>query len=226
MRFPHTPYFSYSPNIDKISGLEKVQGLYLDGSSFIRKPTILTIKMDGSNVCLETDSVKVRNGLCAEHPSFDYLKAIHAEKIKKKLKSNLKIFGEWLYAKHSIHYTEDLALDDYLQVFQVYDIKRKVFWGWDDVQWICDKFGLSTVPELCEVHANTAYELKNIITEIGGDVINSGHEGVVLRTDEECMGIGPYNVLKNAVKYVRPNHVSSEVHWMAQKQVRNNLRPD
>ena len=73
-----------------------------------------------------------RNGDRADHPSFGPLKAYHAQ-IRRIIPEQTILFGEWLFARHSIPYVGPLALPHHFLVFDVYDQREQLFWGWHEV---------------------------------------------------------------------------------------------
>jgi hypothetical protein len=176
--------------------------------------------MDGSNVVLTKKNVAARNGLCADHRSFDMLKAEHSQKTSL-IPEDVEIFGEWLYAKHSIHYTGKNALTSYLQIFHVYDIKNRCFLGWDQVKDICAKMGYPTVPILAEnkIYASE-WEFTADLTRMAKAVIGCGHEGIVVRPAAP-FHYGHFET--HTGKYVRPNHVQTEEHWKDQVITKNEV---
>lgn len=209
-KYPTTFYLPNSPippehTKDKGDGrLSKVDG-------------VITIKMDGSNVKLTSDFVAARNGSSAEHKSFDLLKALHVN-FKELIPKNIDVFGEWLYAKHSIHYD---GLDSYLQIFGVYNIDTHMFGSWDDVISMSKKLELNTVPVIKFTSPqDNEYVFLNKIKKIGEEVISKGHEGIVVRNR---FGYHFSQHSENVMKFVRENHVQTDKHWSSGKIIRNLL---
>lgn len=216
IKYPHTPYWPYSPSVDE-KDIKDCD--YLDPKDFINKPLVATIKMDGSNVMLTTRKVAARNGYDATHKSFDMVKSLHAP-IRDMIPFNVEIFGEWLYAKHSIHYAKDLKLDSLLYIFGIYDRNTQMWAGWDEVRKYAKKLGFPTVPVVKEFIPTDVSMVIKEINSLGKSVCENGHEGIVVRS------IYPYHwsdFRKNLTKYVRPNHVQTDTHWSHQKIVRNEV---
>ncbi len=210
-KYPTTYYFdfSYIPS-NHTRDLGRTENL-------LNVPIVFTTKMDGSNVCLHSTFVAARNGLSAEHIRFDLLKAMHS-KIKHEIPSNIIIFGEWLYAKHSIHYTN---LSDYLQLFAVYDTITHQFFEWEQVESWAEKLRCTTVPVLKKTKISNKFELIAVIKSINDYVINKGGEGIVVRNSF------PFHISKfseNVMKMVRVNHVQTDVHWSSQIVIKNKLK--
>jgi len=174
---------------------------------------IITEKMDGSNCSLTNKKVAARNGFDAPHISFDYIKSMHSQ-VSEKIPEDIVVFGEWLYAKHSIHYKE---LSGYFQVFAVY---QNGHWlSWNDVEKISGEIGFPVVSHSLPVTFHDTRELIEYITQYSENVIKNGGEGTVTRI------AGGFSDFKGSVaKYVRKNHVQTSEHWSKQKLVRNKLR--
>lgn len=210
-KYPSTSYLPFSENIiAKRVTSNPIANL----NDFIGHPIVITMKMDGSNVVMTNHHVAARNGYDAVHKSFDYLKAIHAS-LMHLIPDDIEIFGEWLYAKHSIRYTN---LSSLLQIFGVYDIKRRVFLGWDDVKKYSKLIGYPTTEVIDTKTFDNIHILTSEITRIAKRKISEGNEGVVIRS------IYPFHFGQfptYVAKYVRPNHVQTNVHWQNQKIVRN-----
>ena len=214
IKYPSTQYLPDSPGQDKGQTLQ-------DLKPFLEIPTILTVKMDGSNVCLTRAGVAARNGDRADHPSFGLLKeraVIYCPKIPE----GLQIFGEWLLARHSIPYEGDMAVRNYLQLFSVYDNERELFLGWDEVVRWAAILEVPTVPVVGEYIFKNEGEARRTIISAATDVIDAGHEGVVLRTiypfhygmfeGYDTKNKSVWHVVPLA-KYVRADHLQTDGNW-------------
>ena len=212
-KYPKTRYLSFSPSKDNIDVHET--GLF-DMNNFINKDLIITTKMDGSNLQMSQERLAARNGKYANHKSFDLAKVLYNE-IGYKIPNDFIIFGEWLYAKHSIHYDD---LISYFQVFAVYDKSYNIYLNWQDVEKLSDNLKLSTVQKLGSIKSNVLTEIEQLITEFGENYINQeGGEGIVVRNSNS---FSDFN--NNVAKYVRKNHVTTDEHWTQQKLIRNILK--
>lgn len=211
MKYPKTKYVGFSPSKDNTD--VKECGLF-NLSNFINKPLIITAKLDGSNCLLDCNHVAARNGRIANHLSFDIIKSMHSG-FKDKIPENLIIFGENLYAKHSIYYND---LESYLYIFAIYDTIKMSWSSWDDVKKLASDIKVPTVPEISKLQLSNINDLTNVITEFGNQYISSGGEGIVIRNASEFLDFG-----NNVAKYVRKNHVNTEQHWSQQKIIRNSL---
>lgn len=214
IKYPTTRYFSFSPGKDNLRIKEDI-----DLSLLVDVPLIVTVKMDGSNAKVTNKYVAARNGSQANHSSFDMLKAIHPS-LKNMIPDNLILFGEWLYAKHSIHYKNDITLNSLYQVFGIYDKENKIWFSWRRVEAFCKKNGFHLVPIIAEIQEDVEWKLVNKICELAENVIAKGHEGIVVRSAYP-FHYGQFEQLVG--KYVRANHVQTDKHWMHQKMIRNEV---
>lgn len=214
-KYPSTLYFPFSPGVDELDisehGFAKLE-------NFVNVPVYVTIKMDGSNVVLRQNTIAARNGDSALHGSYDALKAYHAG-VGDLIPSHIQLFGEWLYAKHSIHYID---LDAHLQLFRAYDTKTEMFLGLSELQYYADLIGATVVPRIGEIFIfKKEYEAVNQLTKMAEDVITQGHEGIVVSS------VFPFHYgqfSQRVAKYVRPNHVTTSKHWSKNNIIKNKLK--
>lgn len=113
---------------------------YLD--VFRKKELILTEKLDGQNLCFNKHGVFARSHAApTEHP-WDKTMVMAWNFIKKDL-GDLELFGESMYAVHSIEYKQ---LADH---FYLFGIRQNGMWlSWEEVKWWAELFEMSTVPEI------------------------------------------------------------------------------
>ena len=218
IKYPHTPYLTISPGFD----LDDVREMtVLNSSAFLGMPIVITRKMDGSNIFFDSEKIAARNGHDATHASFDMAKSLHAV-IREFIPEHIQIFCEWLYAKHSIHYTGDLVLNNYCHVFAVYNRNTHEFLSWHDVKKFAIILGIPTVPVVStEKRFDNRKEFDKEVYTLGWYAIKSGHEGVVVRN---AHSFHHSTFWQNVGKFVRPNHVSTSKHWMNEKITRNEVR--
>jgi len=214
-KYPRTPYLMITRTADPIDRI-------VDGKDLLGKSLAFTIKYDGSNVTLCKNGCGARNGYHADHESFDLLKAIQGQ-LGYLLPENVQLFGEWLYAKHSIHYTGDLALDDYLKIFAGLKIagEHKNFMSCEQLDQMCKEFRLAQVKARYWQVFHSLEDLYNAARMIFDEVVDEGHEGIVIRNVQEF----PYEEFdKNVVKMVRENHVQTDEHWRHTKIIKNEVK--
>lgn len=211
-KYPRTPHLPQSPGGTRDD--RRLENL----DTFKNRHLKVTEKMDGSNVCLQSNACYARShSQPPHHPSFDLFKAFHAQ-VQSKLPTGHQFFGEWLYAKHSIHYTR---LKAYFMLFGVRDTNKMLWASWSEVELWADELCVPTVPLLYEVLPGTS--VSAVIETLSVDSRSrSGdeREGFVIRwadefwDDEFGMAVG---------KWVRKDHVQTPYHWKNLEIVRNRL---
>ena len=212
-KYPRTYHLPWSPGRccdDKV--LESAEHL-------LERPLVITEKLDGGNCCLTRGGVYARtHGSEANHPAFAPIKAIWAS-IRYDIPEGWSIFGEAIYAKHSIHYK---SLPSHFLVFGVRMDLDKDWLSWDQVNEIAQLLNLHTVPELWHGEVESVRELKDIIKTLvarGSACGGTDIEGVVVR---DAMHFFDF---KSAVaKWVRAGHIQTDEHWMTQEIVPNLIR--
>jgi hypothetical protein len=178
-----------------------------------------TEKLDGENTCLSELGVFARSHAApTRHTWADHLK-VKQSLIANDLKSmNLEIFGENLYAQHSIIYPK---LDAHFYVFGVRILDKWL--SWEETKWYAEMFDFPVAPELGfqlttdpELIKQEVLRLSNEESVFGSLQNNTNplrpctREGLVTRNIEE------YDVdtfAKNVYKFVRKDHVQTDVHW-------------
>ena len=109
-KYPRTPHLFGSKGTDDDKHLGEAES-----KAFIADESLIAEeKIDGTNVGIHfTDSGKMtlqcRGHLITEgmHPQYDLLKqwaAVKRHVLEQRLESRFILFGEWVYARHSIHY--------------------------------------------------------------------------------------------------------------------------
>lgn len=204
-KYPRTMHFPFSPgakNDDRIIAsdyMKRIRGRNL----------IYTEKLDGENCCITRDGVYARS-----HAVFNKNEwASHLWAIQATIKNDLyglQIFGENMYAIHSIEYDK---LPEYFFVFAIRD--GDLWYSWDEVKYFAQHYRFSIVPQYeFDGIPETGREMESLILTLMKEP-HFGHicEGIVVRdadffTLKDRSDFG-YNVLK----YVRKNHVQTDKHW-------------
>ena len=212
-KYPRTAHLPWSPG-----GTSDDRRL-TDVSSLLNVGLVLTEKMDGSNVCLEAGACYARSHATSpKHPSFDAFKAFHAG-VSHLIPENFQVFGEWLYALHSIKYS---ALPSYFLAFGVRDMKTMTWGSWSEVEMWAAELGVKTAPLLCQTAVGREDALQSLTTSLSKAPSACGgqREGVVVRVStsfaDDAFG-------SSVAKWVRKNHVQSGDHWKNQVIVKNGL---
>ena len=213
-KYPRTPHLPWSPggtNDDK--RIDTIDG-------FLNNRIIITEKLDGSNVCLESDACYSRSHSGPPtHDSFDQFKALHAS-LRWSLPDYAQIFGEWCFALHSIKYS---ALSHYLNIFAIREKEKKFWYSWDNVQEIADTLGIPTVPVIFDGVVSSEKELKELTEDLAyhTSVYGDTREGLVIRLHES---FDDNKFSKSISKWVRANHVQTTEHWKDQEITKNELK--
>lgn len=183
---------------------------------------IHTEKMDGENTCLSPLGVFARSHAAPTlHPWADHLKIKHSMMVHDLKENNLEIFGENLYALHSIIYPK---LEAHFYVFGVRILDKWL--SWEETKWYASMFDLPVVPELLIQGTSDTDLIKKTVLDICstesvfGSIQNNTNpplvctrEGIVSRNVEEY---AVEDFVENVFKYVRKDHVQTDVHWSKQ----------
>ena len=180
-KYPRIPHLPWSP------GGTRDDRRLASVASLLNQELVISEKMDGSNVCLESQNVFARSHSGApKHPSFDALKALHSG-VKHLIPDGVQVFCEWCYAKHSIAYSN---LPNYLLVFGVRylpplsthplikEMAGNDWLQWDEVEAWAEELGVKTVPVLDHIRVPTKEDLKEHIEAL---YAWTQREGVVVR---------------------------------------------
>lgn len=203
-KYPRTWHLACSP------GKHRDDRQHDDDSHLVGVEVVITEKLDGSGVSLHADGVFARSKVGPpNHPSFDALKALHAQ-LSWKIDGHLGVFGEWCHAVHAITYPK-LPPDSELYVFGVRDERTQEWWSFDDVTEYANMLGLPTAPVLWRGTFDTVRELTDTVLRFSQEPSEFGpdREGVVVRT---TAGFHTDEFTNHVAKWVRPNHVAGE-HW-------------
>lgn len=218
---------------------------------FVGIPLVITEKIDGGNCLLVSDidnPVRARNGSTPE----DTMKPLYRDdglywkqEVNQKLPDRLQVFGEWVYAKHSIHYgcdcetkcddvgpslSELTGINDeraYFQVFGVYDTKLNLWLSWPETERVAERLGFPTTPVLYEESKSdeatfeSETEARRKLLDYAHDVVSKGGEGIVIRS-KYPFHYGQFEYRLG--KYVRENHVDDdEDHWKHKEKIINQI---
>lgn len=204
VKYPRTCHLPWSDGMtsdDKmIKSLDAFQG----------RRIIVTEKMDGENTTMTRNKCYARSIDSGRHDSRSMVKSQWAD-IRHDIPENWRVCGENMYAKHSIHYTN---LKSYFLGFSV--------WRYNNV---CMDWGNTSVwlRLLNITPVNVLYDGifdESILISMAKGLNTSEVEGYVVRVYDE---VEYDNFGKEFAKYVRPNHVNTDKHWMNQQITPNIL---
>ena len=211
----HLPWSAGKSSDDKVA---------ISVESLLNIPIIITEKLDGSNSSIEHDGCFARtHAATPTHASFDTLKALHAA-VKHLIPPDVQLFGENVYAKHSIEYSE---LPGYFMLFGVrnlnYTMDLADWASWEEVEIWAQEIGVPTVPVLFRGQVSSAQELQKLTESfmIKPSCCGGIREGVVVRI---ATGFDDADFSKYVQKAVRANHVQTSDHWAHQTIVKNKLK--
>lgn len=218
-KYGRTYHYDYSPGTTSDDRINR------DWWPHMKKmeKTVDTEKLDGENRCLNGVGIFARSHAApTTNPWATHLKPKY-DMIKNDLKEgNIELFGEDIYAIHSIIYPN---IKEHFYLFGVRILDK--WMSWDEVKWYADIFDFPTVPEISidDVGLVTESEVKNRVivesalpSEFGSfqalaksEMGNAcSKEGIVTRNFDE------FDVElqhENLFKYVRKGHVSTDEHW-------------
>lgn len=229
IKYPRTPHLFGSKGTDDDKHLCESKSLaFLADDSLIVEE-----KIDGTNVGLHFSKegelvLQCRGHLITEgmHPQYDLFKqwaAVKRPLLEDRLSDRYILFGEWVYAMHSVHYQQ---LPHYFFEFDIYDKQLATFISLERRLTILDGAGVPTVPvvhkgsvsreQLSKLIGPSSYgsQFENPLTHRTDDLM----EGLYLRTEAN-------NAVTGRAKVVRPEFVEKikqSTHWQ-HKEMKPNL---
>jgi hypothetical protein len=230
IKYPRTPHLFGSKGTDDDKHLDEAESkaFISDGSLIVEE------KLDGTNVGIHFSEsgekvLQCRGHLITEgmHPQYDLFKqwaAVKRHVLEQRLENRFILFGEWVYARHSIHYR---SLPHYFFEFDIYDKQQEAFLDLEQRLALLEGTGVQTVPVL-----HTGPISRSDLEELIGPSRFDSHfenpftkrtdnlmEGLYLRIEAEGIVFG-------RAKFVRPEFVEKvkqSTHWQHQPMVPNQL---
>lgn len=210
-KYGRTYHYPFSPGT---TSDDRISHLYWDDMSVI-KQVVHTEKLDGENSCLNKYGVFARSHAAPTvHPWARHLQQ-KWELIKHDL-GDLEIFGENLYAVHSIKY---INLTEH---FFVFGVRIHNQWlSWEETKFYAAMLDFSTVPEIkTAIPTNEEEFRKEVLSFVSHQSVFGSEdvytksactmEGLVTRNTE---GYSVDAFKNNVFKYVRKGHVKTDEHW-------------
>jgi hypothetical protein len=230
IKYPRTPHLFGSKGTDDDKHLGRKES-----EAFIADPSLIVEeKIDGTNVGIHFNSrgrmvLQCRGHEITEgmHPQYDLFKqwtSVKRPVLEAMLGRQFILYGEWLYAKHSVHYRK---LPHYFFEFDIYNKDAEQFLDFDARLRMLVGTGLRTVPV---VHRGRA-TVDQTGSLIGPSAFDSAFENPVTGDKDHLME-GLYlrteaaGRVKGRAKMVRPEFVEKvkqSEHWQYQKMVPNLL---
>tara|TARA_R110000796_G_scaffold248124_2_gene374558 strand:- start:13800 stop:14516 length:717 start_codon:yes stop_codon:yes gene_type:complete len=218
-KYGRTYHYDFSPGT---TSDDRINRDWYDHIKRMEK-TIDTEKMDGENRCLNGMGMFARSHAApTTNPWATHLKPKY-DMIKNDLKEgDIEIFGEDIYAVHSITYPN---IKEHFYVFGVRILDK--WMSWEEVEWYASIFDFPTVPitSMDVVEKLSKREIENRIKHESELPSTFGSYQVVGRDEwgEECTKEGivtrnydEFDVQlqhENIFKYVRKGHVKTDEHW-------------
>ena len=229
-KYPRTPHLFGSKGTDDDKHLGREES-----EAFIDVPSLIVEeKLDGTNVgihfaasgrkVLQCRGHEITEGM---HPQYDLFKqwtAVKRPMFEAMLGTRFILYGEWLYAKHSVHYRN---LPHYFLEFDIYDKEEEQFLGLEARLQMLHGTGLHTVPAMHRGRV-TADQLQSLIGPSAFDSafdnpttgqIDNLMEGLYVRIEANGRVTGRANLVR--AEFVE--RVKQSEHWQHQKMVPNKL---
>ena len=230
VKYPRTPHLAGSAGTvdDRHLDERETEKVLADSSLIIEE------KLDGTNVGLHFTSVgkmvlqcrghQITEGMHPQYGLFKQWAVVKRPVLEGRLADRHILFGEWLYARHSVHYRR---LPHYFFEFDIYDKNKAAFLDLDDRLRLLEGSGIPTVPV---IHRGSISR-KDLARLIGPSQFDSLFqnpltggtdnlmEGLYLRAEAD-------GVVTRRAKFVRPEFVEKvkrSAHWQQQVMVPNRL---
>jgi RNA ligase len=231
VKYPRTPHLFGSKGTDDDKHMSEEESVEFIADTSL----IVEEKIDGTNVGIHFTSVgqmvlQCRGHLITQgmHPQYDLFKQWTAVKrgiFEERLEDRYILFGEWVYARHSVHYRQ---LPHYFFEFDIYDKDEETFLSLEQRLTLLEGAGIGTVPILHQ----GAISKEELGTLIGPSLFDSVFENpVTRRTDNLMEGLYLRTEAVGAVtgraKFVRSEFVEKvkqSTHWQHQAMVPNLLK--
>jgi RNA ligase len=230
VKYPRTPHLFGSRGTDDDKHLGEAESL-----RFLADPSLIVEeKLDGTNVGIHFGldgrmALQCRGHLITEgmHPQYDLFKqwaAVKRPVLEETLEDRFILFGEWVYARHSVHYRR---LPHYFFEFDIYDKRGGDFLSLERRLALLEGTGLHTVPVL---HAG-ALDRERLTALIGPSRFDSEFDNPLTKRADDLME-GLYlrtearGVVTGRAKFVRPEFVEKvkrSEHWQHQAMTPNRL---
>jgi len=217
-KYSRTYHFSFSPGT---TSDDRINHDWWEDIKKI-KTIMLTEKMDGENDCINQFGVFARShGAITRNPWANFLKEKQA--IIKGDLGELELFGENVYAIHSIIYPE---IEEHFYIFAIRE--NGVWLSWEDIEIYSNALNIPTVPVLgiwsyddTKDEEIQKKELEELVTKLSQEPSVFGSIDTI--TNKPCSreGIVARNILsypvdkfkENVYKFVRKGHVKTNSHW-------------
>jgi hypothetical protein len=232
VKYPRTPHLfgSKGTDDDRHLGKKASEALIADASLVVEE------KIDGTNagihfassgrMVLQCRGHEITEGM---HPQYDLFKqwtSVKRAVLEAMLEDRFILYGEWVYAKHSVHYR---ALPHYFFEFDIWDKDARCFLTLERRLAMLEGTGIETVPVIHRGAANGEL-LRRLVGPSAFDGIfdnpltgepDNLMEGLYVRTESATQVTARAKMVR--VEFVEK--VKQSEHWQHQTMVPNLLRP-
>ena len=204
LRTPHLPFSE---------GMTKDDRVWKDTHYFDQTEVVVTEKMDGENTTIYRNACHARS-LSSIHRKDHAWLLNYMQNFQYNIPENWRVCGEYLFAKHSIFYSN---LESYFLVFSVWN-ERNICLSWEETEQFCKQLHLPMVPVLYQ----GIYD-ESLIQTLAKTVVQHGGEGLVVRKRDS---FSYHDFDQSIAKFVRRDHVQTTKHWTAMNLTQNQLRKE
>ena len=248
-KYPRTPHLEGSRLQPGDEDLRQIPFSHIRG-----KHLVIEEKVDGANsaisvrddgeLLLQNRGHYLSGGYCERH--YELMKqwaAVHRERFREVLGCRYILYGEWLYAKHTVYYDR---LPHYFMEFDIFDREREVFLDTPSRQEITRQLPICSVPvlatgcfsskdEILSYLGHSLYIGDNHIADLREKALAQGLDAdrVVAETDASSLMEGLYikveenGQVTDRMKFVRRSFLQvvdqSGSHWLDRPIVPNGL---
>ncbi|RYH15957.1 AAA family ATPase [archaeon] len=224
LKFPRT---SHAVNLGAATRDDKVLPL-LDLQTWIKTEELFVVeeKVDGANmgISIVEGQIRVQNRShyisSQYHAQFELLDqwlAKHATELYEVLIPDKHIlYGEWVYATHSVYYN---GLEDWFIAYDLFDVEQQCFWSRDRLVQLLAPTSIKVVKVLYEGYFRSIEEITALVrgSSYYGD---SPREGIVIRLmskDEPAR-----QTLRHRAKLVRSDFIAGNERWNKSNKLQKN----
>lgn len=200
-KYPRTPYLPWSPT--------STPGQIVPADRFRGKRIYVSEKLDGENVTLYRDGMHARSVDSTHHASRSWLKGFHAG-MAYRIPTGWRFVGEYLYARHSIPYTD---LESYFYLLSIWD-QRNICLNMARTKQLADMFGF---PMPRQIYWGEYDEDRLLAIRVDTEI----SEGYVVRNSHQ---FHYEDFGTNVAKWVRPGHIQTDEHWTHTWEPNESLR--
>lgn len=210
-KYGRTYHYPFSPGTTSDDRINKT---YWEDVQKI-ETIIHTEKLDGENNCLSRYGVFARSHVAPTTSSWTTAIRERWALMKNDL-GDIELFGENLYAIHSIEYRK---IEHHYCVFAVRILD--MWLSWDEVRFYAAMFDFPTVPELKVVKPDDEVSFRQEVMKLVAEPSVLDSYDIATGKPCTCEGVVSRNAAEYRVddfahhvfKYVRKGHVKTDEHW-------------